>query len=243
MDDEYRQKHIDYAKTRVGDKNSNYGNHKLAGENNPNYGKPVNQGKPFTEAHKKKLSDVRKGKYAGDKNPMFGKPSANRGKHTSDEVRKKQSEAAKLSWTEERRKRQSGENNYMFGKTHTEEVRRKMSESMKKSWTEERRRQKSEEVKLNQSGENSPMWGKHHTEEARRKMSEAKRGLMAGAKNPRAKQVIRLSDDTIYACGKYAAEANNISYYVLKYKCKKHEEFMYYNEWLTLQNDYQQLEV
>lgn len=216
---------------------------RMKGENNPNYGKSNNKGVPLTEAHKKKLSDVRKGKYTGEKNHRFGKPSAMRGKHHSKETRRKMSAAAKSSWTEERREKQSGENNSMFGKTHTEESRKKMSDSLKKIWTEEKRKQKSEEVKLNQSGENHPMWGKHHTEETRRKIGEANRGVLSGAKNPKAKQVIRLSDNKIYAYGKCAAEENNISYSIFKRKCKNHDEFMYYDEWLALQNDCKYAEV
>lgn len=49
----------------VGDKNPNYGNHKLAGKNNPQYGKcgelSPNYGKPLTDEHKKKISEAKKG--------------------------------------------------------------------------------------------------------------------------------------------------------------------------------------
>ena len=216
---------------------------RMMGENNPNYGKSKNKGKSFTEEHKKKLSDVRKGKYTGEKNHRFGKPSAMRGKCHSDETRQKQSEAAKASWTEERRTKQSGGNNSMFGKSHTEEIRAKISTACKNSWTEDRRKQKSEEAKASQSGENHPMWGKHHTEEARQKISQAKIGIQSGDNNPNAKQVIRLSDGKVYACGKYAAEENAINYQTFKGKCARHDGFMYYDEWLTLQNDLKQSEV
>ena len=60
----------------------------------------------------------------------------------------------------------------------------------------------------------------------------------SGGKNPSAKQVIRLSDGKIYSCGKYAAMENQINYEIFKGKCRRHDEFMYYNEWLTEQNDY-----
>lgn len=60
----------------------------------------------------------------------------------------------------------------------------------------------------------------------------------SGGKNPSAKQVIRLGDGKIYSCGKYAAMENQINYEIFKGKCRRHDEFMYYNEWLTEQNDY-----
>lgn len=74
------------------------------------------KGKKFTEEHKKKLSESKK----GDKNPNYGK------KYTEEELEK-------LS------KRMSGENNPMYGKTldlspnygrkHTEETKQKMREA------------------------------------------------------------------------------------------------------------------
>lgn len=213
---------------------------RMKGENNPNYGKSTwIKGKHWPEEFKIKMSESRKGKYAGENNPMYGKPSANRGKHFSEETRKKQSESAKRSWTEERRQKQSGENNPMFGKTHTEEVRKKIGLANKNSWTEERRKKQSEISSKMNKGESHPMWGKQHTEETRIKISESH----SGDKNPSAKKVIRLSDGKIYACGKYAAMENQINYETFKGKCRRHNEFMYYNEWLTEQNDYNNKEA
>lgn len=50
--------------------------------------KNCNFGKHFSEEHKRKISEARKGKYNGEKNYMFGK-------HHTDETRRKMSEAAK----------------------------------------------------------------------------------------------------------------------------------------------------
>lgn len=194
----------------------------------------INKNKVITEDTRKKISESHKGKYTGENNPMYGKPSANKGKHLSEETRKKQSESEKRSWTEERRQKQSGENNPMFGKTHTEEVCKKIGLANKNSWTEERRKKQSEISSKMNKGESHPMWGKQHTEEARIKISESH----SGGKNPSAKQVIRLSDGKIYSYGKYAAMENQINYEIFKGKCRRHDEFMYYNEWLTEQNDY-----
>lgn len=55
----------------TGEENSNYGNHKLAGENNPFYGKH------HSDETKKKMSDI-----------ATGRPSPMKGKHFSDEARK-----------------------------------------------------------------------------------------------------------------------------------------------------------
>lgn len=77
-----------------------------------------------------------------------------KGKHHSDETRRKISEAKK-------------------GHTVTEETRRKMSEAQKgRTFTEETRRKMSEA----QKGENHPLFGKHRSDETRRKISEAMKG-------------------------------------------------------------------
>jgi hypothetical protein len=110
-------------------------------------------GKPFTEDHKRKISESR----IGDKNPMYGK-------NFSKEHRKKISETKigdknpmyGKNFSKEHRKKLSekkiGDKNPMFGKKHTEETKKKMSE-----------------VK---TGEKHPMFGEKHTEEAKKKMSE-----------------------------------------------------------------------
>lgn len=215
----------------------------MSGENNPNYGKQTwIKGKHWSEEVRAKMSESRKGKYIGENNPMFGKPSANKGKHLSKETREKQSESGKHAWTEERRQKQSGKNNPMFGKKHTDESRVKQSVAIKVSWTKERREEQSKIMSETRIGENNPMWGKYHSEETREKISKSCHGISAGEKNPRAKQVVRLCDCKIYSCGKYAAEENKIKYQIFARKCRQHDEFMYYDEWLTLQNDFKDKE-
>lgn len=99
-------------------------------------------------------------------------------------------------------------------------------------------------------GEDNPFYGRHHTEETKIKISEAKRGKPQsiesnkkrseserGAKNPRARKVIRLIDLKIYDCLDYAAEDNSMHRDTIWKRCKKHNGFMYYDEYLTQQND------
>ena len=99
-------------------------------------------------------------------------------------------------------------------------------------------------------GEDNPFYGKHHTEETRKYLSDIKRGKKQsiesnikrsesekGDKNPRARKVIRLIDLKIYTCLDYAAQDNNMHRDTIWKRCKKHNGFMYYDEWLTQQND------
>ena len=81
----------------------------------------------------------------------LGKPSGMKGKHHSEESRKKMSES------------QKGENNPRFGKHHSAESRNKISEAKKGE---------------NNPMFGKPAWnkGKHPSEEARKKMSESKKG-------------------------------------------------------------------
>lgn len=85
------------AKRKISEANKGENNYMYGrtGENNPLYGKHL------TEEHKRKLSEVHKGK------------------HASEETKKKMSEAHK------------GENNHFYGKHHTEEAKRKVSEANK----------------------------------------------------------------------------------------------------------------
>ena len=81
----------------------------------------------------------------------LGKPSGMKGKHHSEESRKKMSESRK------------GENNPRFGKHHSAEARKKISEAKKGE---------------NNPRFGKPAWnkGKQHSAEARKKMSESKKG-------------------------------------------------------------------
>lgn len=107
------------AKLYIGDKNPNYGNHKLAGENNPMYGKC------HSEETKKKIGEANKG--------LIGFWL---GKHLLEETKQKLREKATgRLHSEESRKKMSesrrGEKNVMYGKHHSEEARKKISEANK----------------------------------------------------------------------------------------------------------------
>ncbi|MFP3041874.1 GIY-YIG nuclease family protein [Treponema primitia] len=77
-----------------------------------------------------------------------GLPSHNKGKHLSDETKRKLSEALKG-------KPKNHSKGWAKGEGHTEEHRRKISEALR--------------------GEKNPMFGKHPSEETRRKLSEAQK--------------------------------------------------------------------
>ena len=91
LTDAQKEKLRQYAMTRTGARNPNYGNHKLAGENHFNYGKH------HSEETKRKIGASNKGKYAGVNNPMYGKrfygsDNPNFGHKWTDEKREKASE-------------------------------------------------------------------------------------------------------------------------------------------------------
>lgn len=70
----------------------------------------------------------------------------------------------------------------------------------------------------------------------RAKMSASQKIAQAGAKNSKAKKVIRLSDGKIYDYGKQAAEENLINYSTFKDRIRHHKgNFMYYDDWLKEQ--------
>lgn len=82
---------------------------------------------------------------------------AMKGKHHSEETRKKISETEK-------------------GKPKSEETRNKMREAKKgKKFSEEHKKKISEGNKGKLAGENNPMYGKRHSDEAKKKISEANR--------------------------------------------------------------------
>ena len=80
-------------------------------------------------------------------NSQKGKPSTFKGKHHSEESRRKLSEA---------QKKYVGEKHPMFGKHHSEETKKKLSDSHKGK----------------QIGEDNPFFGKHHKEETLKKLSK-----------------------------------------------------------------------
>lgn len=147
-------------------------------------------------------------KYSGDKNPMYDT-------------------------------HRYGKDNPFYGKHHTKEVRDKMKKSSQIRWSKpEERENLSERAKERLSTpENNPMYGKHHNEETRRKQRELKNGKYDGENNPKARKVIRLSDLTIYGYIDKAAECNNMCRDTMRKRCKTHNDFMYYDEWLVEQEN------
>ena len=202
---------------------------RMTGENNPMYGKNHSQ------ETRNKISAGRIGKYAGENNPNYGKP-------LSEEQKQRLSKKAKERF-------QNPANHPMYGKHLTEDAKRKIGESKNGRYC----------------GENHPMYGKHYSEEVKKRMSEshkgqvpynkgksmsevqkkklseAKNGKYSGKDSPRARKVIRLSDCKIYDCGRFAAKDNNMSPSNMCNRCKQHNGFMYYDEYLiTQQNDYKE---
>ena len=116
------------------------------------------------ESAMKDAAEARKGKHPSDETKKK-LSEAKKGKHPSDEARKKMSEARK------------GEKNPNYGKHLSEETRNKMSEAKKgKKRSEETRKKLSEAMK----GKKNPNYGKHFSEEHKNKMSEAHKGKMKG---------------------------------------------------------------
>ena len=161
QNEEYRQKHIDYGKTLIGEKNPNFGNHKLAGENNPMWGKQ------HTEETKQKMSEIHSNPSEETRQKLREAAIArctdewkehlreiNTGKQHTEETKQKMSEAHKERWTDELRETWSiktrGENNGMYGKHHSEETKQLLSEMF--------------------SGEKSCKYGTHPSEETLEKM-------------------------------------------------------------------------
>jgi hypothetical protein len=157
-------------------------------------------------AHARVLSEARR----GENHPMYGKPSPRRGKHHSEEAKKRmRANHADVS----------GEKHPWYGRHHTEESKRKNREAHKGRTASDETRKKLSEVT---KGENNPNYGNHK---------------LSGANNPRAKKVIRLSDLMIYDYLGKAAEENNMTRKMMETRCHKSKDFMYYDEWLTQQNN------
>ena len=124
-------------KKPVGEKNGMYGKTHAElgtkfsdrhGENNSFYGKT------HSEEHKQKY-------MYGEKNPMYGKPSPFTGRNHTEENKNRASEKRKSQWsdpnsiynTPEFRKKmseaQSGSNNGMYGRKHSDETKRKQRDA------------------------------------------------------------------------------------------------------------------
>ena len=188
------------------------------------------KGREFSEEHKAKLSEVAKERWkdeayreahSGENHPMFGCGEKNPmfGKTHTDEALKKISEASKERFS-------NPENCPNYGKHLSEETRQKMSNAKKLYWTDEKRKEFGEARKGRYVGENNPNWGNHK---------------MAGAANPRARKVIRLSDQKVYDYIDQAAEDNGVHRATICARCKKQKDFMFYEDYLahlnTPQND------
>ena len=107
-------------------------------------------GCPVSEETRKKLSESHKGKQTWCK-----------GRHLSEETKRKIGEASRGRKQSEETKRKiseskKGEKHPLYGKHPSEETRKKLSEARK--------------------GEKNHFYGKHHTEETRKKLSEANKG-------------------------------------------------------------------
>ena len=107
---------------------------------------------------------------------LKGRTPHNKGKHLSEETRKKISAANKSRHlSEESRKKMFGSNK---GKHFSEEHKRKISNSLKgKPKSEEQKKKLSENMKGKMLGEKNPMFGKHHTEESKKKICESKKNI------------------------------------------------------------------
>lgn len=162
--------------------------------------------------------------FSGPDNPLYGIPK-------SEETKEKLRKAMLGKYTKE--------NSPFYGHQHTEESKQIMREKVLK--------------RIEENG--VPFKGQHHTKESREKMKKSsqkrwsrpeerermrqqmKERMKNPEDNPRAKKVIRLSDLTIYACMVYASQDNNMCVSTIRKYCKQHKDFMYYDEWLTQQND------
>lgn len=150
-------------------------------------------------------------------------------RNSTNEAKEKQSSMMKELWKDDKFRKKvvdslpdrSGDKHPMFGY----------------KWSDEQRKHMSEVKKGKNCGENAAFFGHKHTKEVRKLLSElAKQKL--GDKNPKARKVIRLSDCKIYGYLGSAAQEANIGRNAMANRCKTHNGFMYYDEWLTEQNDF-----
>jgi group I intron endonuclease len=255
----YGKHHSEETKRKISEGNKG----KIVSEETRKKMSEINKGRTYSEEYKQHMSEVLKGRVLSDEWRKHVSEGL-KGREFSEEHRNNLSEAMKEVWKDEKyRESRSGENhplfgcgekNPMFGKHHSEESRKKMSEAAKERmsnpencpnygkhlsdetkeklreaqllyWTDEKRKELSEARKGKYIGENNPNWGNHK---------------LAGAANPRAKKVIRLSDQKIYDYIGQAAEDNGVGGDTIRSRCKKHKGFMFYEDYLaqlTQQND------
>lgn len=136
------------------------------------------------------------------------------------------------------------ETNPMTGKHHTEATKNRIGQLNKGHIVSDDVRQKIRESKIGDKNPNygkrgalSPLFGRERTKATKEKISRKNTGKFAGDKNPAAKKVVRLYDQKIYTTVKEAAEEAGVCLSAMVHRCKKQKNFMYYDEWLELQNN------
>ena len=153
-------------------------------------------------------------------------------RNSTKEAKEKQSSMMKELWKDDEFRKKvveslpdrSGDKHPMFGY----------------KWSDGQRKHMSEVKKGKNCGENAVFFGHKHTKEVRELLSELAKQKV-GDKNPKARKVIRLSDCKIYGYLSAAAQEANIGRNAMANRCKKHNGFMYYDEWLVQQNNFESI--
>lgn len=124
-----------------------------------------------------------------------------RGKHRSEEEKKKIAEGVK-------KKFERKESNGHFGMKHTEEAKKKMSQSQKDRWNDELREQAAQRMRERMSNpeykkrildnlakHKVPAGQKHMSDEQKEKLSKHFKGMWIGEKSPCSKPVLQFTKD------------------------------------------------
>ena len=120
----------------------------------------------------------------------------------------------------------SGKNNPMYGRKHTEEELLKMSESQKgRIIPEEQRKNMSLAKKGKCFGLNNNFYGKNHSEETKRKMSITRRDMYTGKKHPNSK--IWVIQGKVFESSRTAANFFDVSTTMISYWCINNFPFCY----------------
>lgn len=199
---------------------------------NPNWYNMIfgGKGKSGYQMSEEQLKAHRERAIQQMKNPTMRERLSQLAKERSstDEAKIRQSAMMKELWQDDEFRKKvvdnlperSGEKHPMFGY----------------QWSDEQRKHMSEVQTGKRCGENASFFGHKHTLEVRELLSTLAKQKI-GEKNPRARKVIRLADKKIYGYLLAAAQDNGVGKDAMTNRCKKHNGFMYYDEWLTLQND------
>ena len=124
------------------------------------------------ETAMKEAAEAMKGKHPSEESKKKmseakkGEKHPMYGKHLSEETRRKISEAEKGKRT--------GEKHPLYGKHHSEKTKKKIGEAEKGKPRSEETKKKISEARR---GEKHPMYGKQHTDETKNKTSEAMKGM------------------------------------------------------------------